>query len=174
MLSIRSGQSEMTDEMKQLLKDEGNPLLEWMKKATPEQLSARSRKRAKTMGPDRLSEAARKGHANKDEEGKSLAALQRAKTMGPDRLSEAARKGHAKKDEEGRSLKGRKSSATRRANNPLYRELTETTAKGTTQEKKLGEDGKVFRCNRCKVWAMNANAKINAFKYHRQKCTGKK
>ena len=117
MLSIRSGRSEMTDEMKQLLKDEGNPLLEWMKKATPEQLRERARKRVETMGPDRLSAAARKGHARKDEKGKSLSALKRVETMGPDRLSEAARKaarkGHAKKDEEGRSLTALKGHATR-------------------------------------------------------------
>jgi len=56
------------------------------------------------MGPDRLSEAARKGHARKDEKGRSLKGLRRAENMGPDRLSEAARKGHAKKDEEGKSL----------------------------------------------------------------------
>eukprot|EP00985_Skeletonema_marinoi_P026363 scaffold20385_cov110-Skeletonema_marinoi.AAC.1 len=108
MLSIRSGRSEMTDEMKQLLKDEGNPLLEWMKKATPEQLRERARKRVETMGPDRLSAAARKGHARKDEKGRSLKGLQRAKTMGPDRLSEAARKSHATRAKKPRAEKQKK------------------------------------------------------------------
>eukprot|EP00985_Skeletonema_marinoi_P003049 scaffold1268_cov133-Skeletonema_marinoi.AAC.4 len=170
-------------------------LLGWAMKATPEQLRERARKRVetmgpdrlsaaalqrvKTMGPDRLSEAARKGAPKRVEtmgpDRLSAAALQRVKTMGPDRLSEAARKNHARKDEKGRSLSGRKSSATQIANNPLYRELTKTTPKGTTQEKKLGEDSEVLRCNWCERWAMDAvKPKIYRFKDHLKVCKGKK
>jgi len=134
-------------------------LLGWAMKATPEQLRERARKRVETMGPDRLSAAALKGHAKKDEKGRSLKGL----------------KAHARKDEKGRSLSGRKSSATQIANNPLYRELTKTTPKGTTQEKKLGEDSEVLRCNWCERWAMDAvKPKICRFKDHLKVCKGKK
>ena len=83
-------------------------LLGWAMKATPEQLRERARKRVETMGPDRLSAAARKGHARKDEKGRSLKGLQRAKTMGPDRLSEAARKSHATRAKKPRAEKQKK------------------------------------------------------------------
>jgi len=89
MLMIRSGRSKMSDEMKQLLCDECNPLLDWVKNATPEQLRAR----------------ALKIHAKKDENGKSLASSKRIKTMGPERLRAATLKGHAARAKKPRAEK---------------------------------------------------------------------
>ena len=64
MLQIRSGRDGMSEEMKQLLRDQGNPLQKWLDESTAEMRKARSKA----------------GHAAKNAAGKSLSAAKTAKT----------------------------------------------------------------------------------------------
>jgi hypothetical protein len=93
ILVVRSGRGNMSEDQKQLLRDQGNPLQKWLENATPKDLRDRAKKAAKTKGFDGHSEAMKKAAKTKGFDGHSEAMKKAAKTMGATGLSKRSLNG---------------------------------------------------------------------------------